>query len=68
MARHSRYEDIRSAAIRLEHYPTGIIVEGSIPSGHYTRKELVRLTKALRIELWVSLESKVAKALHLPRR
>jgi hypothetical protein len=36
--------------------------------GNYTRKELVRLTKDLRIELWTSLESKVAKALHLPRR
>ena len=68
MSRRSRANDLRDLTYRLEHRPTGVSVEGSIPTGHYARKEMIRLREKLRAELWTELESQVARALRLPGR
>lgn len=55
MARSSRAEDARSAMIRLVHRPTGLEIEGEIPSGPYSRNEMGKRTDDLIAELWAKL-------------
>ena len=67
-ARQQRIIDVRTAEINLVHSPTKIEVKGTIPAGNYSKKEMVRLTEALRGALFLELENKVAKFLKIPKR
>ena len=64
--RDSRNTMRSGAEIRLQHRLTSIEVRGSLPSGHYTRKEMRLLQQNLYDELYAALEQAVAKALKMP--
>lgn len=64
--RDSRANMLSGGEILLQHKPTGIEVRGSLPPGHYTRKEMRRLHQKLYDELYAALEQAVAKALRMP--
>ena len=66
--RDSRRGDTRSLTIRMEHVPTAVVVEGSIPSGHYSRGEMRELQESLRIRLLASLERTVIQELKRRRQ
>lgn len=66
MARSSRAEDSRGAVVRLVHQPTGLEIEGEVPTGHYSRSEMRSRKDALIAELWPQLEKRVAKHLRIP--
>ncbi len=67
--RHGRMQRV-SACCRLEliHMPTGITVTGEVPRGHHSKKELWKLSEALRERLFANLEAMVAKHLRIPGR
>jgi hypothetical protein len=67
-ARQPRQMDKRDATINLIHTPTKIEVNGSIPEGHYSKKEMIQLRKSLYKALFIELENKVAKFLKIPKR
>jgi hypothetical protein len=54
--------------VTLEHRPTGVVVEGSVPSGNYSRVTLQRLVAELRAKLFVELDNAVARKLRMPGR
>jgi len=58
--------DVREYTIWLEHRPTGIRVEGTLPNQPYTRRELELLEIELRKSLFAELELKVARKLGVP--
>ena len=64
--RYSRAMMLSSAERTLRHAPTGIEVRGTLPSGHYSRKEMRLLHQRLYAELYAELEQAVAKALRIP--
>ncbi len=64
--RQSRALDLRNLTVNLVHLPTGIIVEDTIPLGHYSRKEMQRLRDNLYKELFDKLEKQVARKLSIP--
>lgn len=64
--RYSRANDLYSAEMRLQHTPTGTEVHGSIPPGHYPRKEQRLLHAKLYNDLFHELEQAVARAQRLP--
>jgi hypothetical protein len=64
--RDSRANMISGGEIVLQHRPSGIEVRGSVPAGHYTRKEMRLLHQKLYDELYTALEQVVAKALRMP--
>jgi hypothetical protein len=66
--RESRALDVRSVKLTLKHRPTGVVVVGAVPDGHYARKEMTRLKAELRAGLFRELESKVARVLRIPGR
>jgi hypothetical protein len=68
MTRASRAEDTRSAVVRMTHVPTGLEVEGEIPSGNYSREEMRKRRDVLIAELWPVLEQNVARHLRIPGR
>lgn len=68
MARSSRAEDTRSAVVRLVHRPTGLEIDGEIPSGHYSRNDMQQQKEALVTRLCPELEAQVAKHLRIPGR
>jgi hypothetical protein len=66
--RESRALDLRTRTVTLTHRPTDAVVEGSVPHGQYARKEMARLTAALRAALFRELESKFARELRIARQ
>jgi hypothetical protein len=62
----SRAVDLRSWHYALKHLPTGIEVEGEVPEGNYSQKQMQQKRKELKISLWLKLQVKVAKHLRLP--
>jgi hypothetical protein len=67
-SRKPRIADARSAEINLVHDPTGIEIKGSIPTGHYSKKDMTKLHKDLYQKLFSELEDKVAKFLKIAKR
>jgi len=59
---------LRSRRMKLTHLPTGIEVEGEVPEGRYSKKELRELRAKVYAELFPLLEAKVAKHLRIPGR
>jgi hypothetical protein len=66
--RQSRELDLRSSIVTLTHTPTGASVQGTVPSGHYSRGEMSRLEQVLRNALFSQLEQKVARQLRIRGR
>jgi hypothetical protein len=64
----SRRLQRRSYRMTLSHAPTGIQVQGEIPDGRYSKKEMQKLRKDLHERLFLVLESKVAKHLRVSGR
>jgi hypothetical protein len=58
--------DEKSKDLTLTHLPTGITVAGSIPVGHYSKKEMRQKVDDLTAKLFSELEIKVAKHLRIP--
>lgn len=52
----------------MTHQPTGIRVEGEIPAGHYSKKEMQQKRDALMQTLFQALERLVAKRLKIRGR
>jgi len=63
-----RKTKITSRQLKLYHVPTKVYVEGEIEPGHYSKKEMKKLTEELRQRLYKELEQKVAKHLRIPGR
>lgn len=59
---------ITSTLMFLEHLPTKIKVEGEIPSGNYSKKEMQKLRKELEATLFNKLERLVAQKLKVKGR
>ena len=51
---------VRRSGIRMRHIPTGVSVEGDLPTASHTDEEEHRLREGLRQRLWSELEAKVA--------
>jgi hypothetical protein len=68
LARSSRRNGLTSSTMYLIHKPTGLRVDGTVPSGHYSRKEMVKERERLHKHLWDELERKVANHLRIPGR
>jgi len=66
--RDSRRGDTRSMTVRIEHAPTAIVVEGSLPPGHYSRTEMRQLQQSLRARLLEDLERVVLQEMKRRRR
>ena len=58
-----RSTDVTEYTVWFEHRASGIRVEGKVPRGHYTGKELELLEIELRKSLFAELELKVARSL-----
>ena len=58
--------DVRQYTVWLEHRATGIRVEGMVPHGSYTTRDLQLLEIELRKSLFAELELKVARHLRIP--
>jgi hypothetical protein len=58
-ARDSRSNDTRTVTLRLQHVPTGIVLQGVVPQGHYSRNQLREITEQLRSKLLKELEPMV---------
>ena len=67
-ASESRKLDRRSGQLVLKHSPTRVSVEGTIPLGSYSKKEMQCLKARLRTELWTRLEAQVKRMCCLPER
>ena len=67
-AKVSRSAATRTATIVIEHLPTALTVEGSIPEGNYTRNQFRNARMNLEKTLIADLTKKVAKRLRLPGR
>lgn len=57
-----------STCMFLLHKPTDIKVEGKIPAGNYSKKEMQKLRVALEQSLFLELEKLVAKKLKIKGR
>jgi len=57
-----------SSTVFLTHSPTSIKVEGQIPPGHYSKKEMQKKRSDLTEILFQELEKLVAKALQIKGR
>ena len=68
LARSSRRDGLTSSTMHLIHQPTGLRVDGTVPRGHYSRKEMVKERERLHKHLWDELERKVANHLRIPGR
>lgn len=66
--RQSRSLDLRDARIDLLHVPSGVKVSGKIPPGHYSRKQMQRLTMELKARLTEELVLLVGKKLRVAGR
>jgi hypothetical protein len=68
VARTSRAEGTQEGRMRLTHVPTKLSVDGIVPEGVFSRKEMSAAMDALHIELLAKLEILVAKHLRLSGR
>ena len=66
--RQSRALDVRSRSMTLIHGPTGLRVEGMIPAGSYSRKDMQLQSRLLQQRLFSELEQLVARSLRIPGR
>ena len=64
----ARKTKVTSRRIWVKHMPTGVIVEGEISCGNYSKKEMKQLTENTKNLLLAELERKVAKHLRIPGR
>ena len=64
----SRALDSRAMTITVRHRPTGIVLRGEIPEGHYSRNEMRKLKDAVTERLMRALEQAVARHLRVPGR
>ncbi len=64
----SRQLDERSLEIKMTHLPTGIAVTGTVPEGHYSKREMLAAQNAVLEKLFVTLEAQVARHLKIPGR
>jgi hypothetical protein len=48
--------DLRAVAITVTHRPTGIVLRGEVPEGHYSRDEMRKLKDAVVERLMRDLE------------
>lgn len=55
-------------AITVRHRPTGIVLQGAIPEGHYSKAEMQKLKDALLERLMREMETAVARHLRLAGR
>jgi len=55
-------------AVTVRHRPTGIVLRGEIPEGHYSKDEMRKLKDAMIERLKRELERAVAKHLRVPGR
>ncbi len=62
----SRAIDERSWRLKLVHAPTGVEVEGEVPMGNYSKKQMQEARERVYQELYRELEKRVAKHLRLP--
>lgn len=67
-ARQPRSLDLRSSRVELLHVPSGVKVKGEIPSGHYNRKQMQKLTLELKARLTEELGQLVGKKLRVAGR
>lgn len=54
-----------SSTIFLIHMPTGLRVEGQVPAGNYSKKEMQQKREQLKQSLYLQLEQLVAKHLKI---
>ena len=59
----SRRLKITSCTVTLTHGPTGLQVQGEVPPGHYSKKEMQRLRDEQYVKLFLLLEATVRKHL-----
>lgn len=59
---------VTGSTIFLKHIPSGIMVEGTVPLGHYSKKEMQLKREQLKQALLIELEGKVAKSLGIKGR
>lgn len=52
----------------MTHVPTGVKVEGKTPQRRYSRPEMQKARRELRVRLFAELEEKVARELRIPGR
>jgi hypothetical protein len=64
----SRADGLQTGHLRLTHRPTKIVVEGVVPEGHYSRKEMTAAMQRLHDELLGELVSRVDSHLRRPGR
>lgn len=57
-----------SSTIFLTHEPTGIKVEGEVPPGNYSKKEMQKKREELKQILFMKLQGQVAKILNIKGR
>lgn len=68
LTRASASADTSSWRLTLTHEPTGVAVQGEIPMGHYSNRQMQAHKQKLRDELHEQLRQAVAKHLRLPGR
>jgi hypothetical protein len=61
LRRHSRANDLRSTTLTLTHRPTGLVLTGEVPEGHYSRKQMRDLVAKLEQDLLLKLAELVTK-------
>jgi hypothetical protein len=64
----SRALDLRAMTITVRHRPTGIVLRGDIPEGHYSKNEMRKLREALVERLMRELGLVVARQLRASGR
>jgi hypothetical protein len=64
----ARKTKVTSAFYELTHRPTGLTVQGEVPAGSYSKKEMRALKERLFARLFKELEEKVARHLRIPGR
>jgi hypothetical protein len=68
IARTSRAAGLQTGYLELVHRPTGLKVNGTVPEGQYTRKEMMRAMDGLQVQLQAELTKAVEQKLRLPGR
>jgi hypothetical protein len=68
LSRASAAVDTSSVELYLKHLPTGVEVQGEVPAGHYSNKQMQAAKETLWNELQELLCLAVAKHLRLPGR
>jgi hypothetical protein len=64
----SRADGLQTGTLQLIHRPTEIAVTGTVPEGHYTRKQMTAAMNALQAELVNDLERLIARHQRTPGR